>query len=47
MTDGVVDVCKIASEDNLAETFTKTLAARSFERHVQDMGMRNMYHLLP
>ena len=43
---GQVDVCKIASEDNIADPFTKTLVARSFERHVEAMGMRNMAHLL-
>ena len=41
-----MDVCKIASEDNIADPFTKTLVARSFERHVEAMGMRNMAHLL-
>ena len=43
---GYVTVCKIASEDNLADPFTKTLAARRFEEHVEGMGMRNMSHLL-
>ena len=41
-----IDVCKVASEDNIADPFTKTLVARSFERHVEAMGMRNMAHLL-
>ena len=44
--EGMVDVCKIASEDNLADPFTKTLVARSFERHVEAMGMRDKTHLL-
>ena len=39
-------VVKIASEDNLADPFTKTLVARSFERHIENMGVRNMSHLL-
>ena len=43
---GNVTVCKIASEDNLADPFTKTLAARRFEEHVEGMGMCNMSHLL-
>ena len=43
---GNVTVCKIASEDNLADPFTKTLVARRFEEHVEGMGMRNMSHLL-
>ena len=41
-----VMVCKIASKDNLADPFTKTLVARRFEEHVEGMGMRNMSHLL-
>ena len=43
---GDVVVVKIASEDNLADPFTKTLVARSFERHIESMGMYNMSHLL-
>ena len=43
---GDVAVVKIASEDNLADPFTKTLVARSFERHIESIGMRNMSHLL-
>lgn len=43
---GDVAVVKIASEDNLADPFTKTLVARVFERHIESMGMRNMSHLL-
>ena len=39
-------VVKIASEDNLADPFTKTLVVMSFERHIESMGMRNMSHLL-
>ena len=46
VTEGMVDVCKIASEDNLADPFTKTLVARSFERHVEAMGMRDKTNLL-
>ena len=43
---GDVGVVKIASEDNLDDPFTKTLVARSFERHIESMGMRNMSHLV-
>ena len=43
---GDVAVVKIASEDNIADPFTKTLVARSFERNIESMGMRNMSHLL-
>ena len=43
---GFEAICKVASEDNLADPFTKTLVARSFEKHVEAMGMRSMSHLL-
>ena len=43
---GDIAVVKIALEDNLADPFTKTLVAKSFERHIERMGMRNMSHLL-
>ena len=46
VANGVVNVYKVASEDNLAEPFTKTLAARAFERHVEGMEIRNRQHLL-
>lgn len=45
--EGVVDLYKIVSKDNLVYPFTKTLVASSFERHVEDMGMRDMAHLIP
>ena len=40
---GDVAVVKIASEDNQADPFTKTLVARSFERHIESMGIRNTF----
>ena len=43
---GHVTVCKIASEDNLADPFTKTLTRRVFERHVEAMGIQNLLYLL-
>ena len=43
---GFVTICKVASEDNLADPFTKTLMARRFEKQVEAMGMRSMSHLL-
>ena len=46
VADGVVNVCKVASEDNLADPFTKTLTAKVFEGHVKGMGISNMQHLL-
>ena len=41
---GIVDVVKVAY--NLADPFTKTLVTRSFNKHVEDMEIRNMTHLL-
>ena len=43
---GDVAIVKIASVDNLAYPFTKNLVARSFERHIESMGIRNMSHLI-
>ena len=43
---GNVMVCKITSEDNLADLFTKTLVAKRVKEHVKGMWMRNMSHLL-
>ena len=43
---GDVAIVKIASENNLADPFTKTLVARIFERHIESIGMHNMSHLL-
>ena len=46
VVDGVVNVCKVASENNLADPFNKILAARAFERNVEGMEIHNMQHLL-
>ena len=43
---GDVDVMKIASQDNLADPFTKTLPAKSFEGHLSGMGLKDMSHML-
>ena len=43
---GDVSVEKIASANNIADPFTKTLPAGSFERHLENMGLRDMSHLL-
>ena len=43
---GDVAVMKIASEQNLADTFTKTLPERVFIGHLEGLGLRNMSHLL-
>ena len=42
----VVSILKIASEHNLADPFTKMLPAKQFEDHVQNLGLREMSHLL-
>ena len=43
---GDVLVKKIASANNIADPFTMTLLARSFERHLEKMGLGDMSHLL-
>ncbi|MCQ7012941.1 hypothetical protein, partial [Clostridioides difficile] len=37
---GDVAVSKIASLDNLADPFTKTLTVKVFEKHVEGLGLR-------
>ena len=41
-----VTVCKIKSEDNMADPFTKTLSSRVFEGHLEGLGIRDMSRLL-
>ena len=43
---GDVTITKIASAENLADPFTKALPQKSFDRHLENMGMRDMTHLL-
>ena len=43
---GDVIVSKIASAENLADPFTKSLATKVFEDHLKGMGLRDMSHLL-
>ena len=43
---GDVAVMKIASQDNLADPFTKTLPAKSFEGHLYGMGLKDIPHML-
>ena len=43
---GDVAVIKIASEQNLADPFTKTLPERVFTGHLEGLGLRDMSHLL-
>ncbi len=41
-----MSVTKIASAENLADPFTKTLSAKVFEGHLEGLGLRDMSHLL-
>ena len=41
-----IDVMKIESEQNLADSFTKTLLERVFTGHLEGLGLRDMSHLL-
>ena len=43
---GDVSVTKIGMEHNLADPFTKTLLAKTFEAHMEGLGLRDMSHLL-
>ena len=43
---GDVAVMKIASEQNLTDPFTKTLPERVFTGHLEELGLRDMFHLL-
>ena len=42
---GNMSILKIRSEDNLAKPFTKTLPAKSFEGHLEGLGLKDMSHL--
>ena len=41
-----VTVTKIASVENLADPFTKTMSAKVFDGHLDGLGLRDMSHLL-
>ena len=43
---GDVTVTKIASQDNLANPFTKNLTAKLFEGYLNGLGLRDMCHML-
>ena len=43
---GVVTILKIPSARNSIDPFTKTLPTKSFERHLEELGLRDMSHLL-
>ena len=40
LSKGNMEVSQIASEDNLADTFTKGLAQKIFDQHVEGMSVR-------
>ncbi|TLX69380.1 Ty1/Copia family ribonuclease HI [Labilibacter sediminis] len=40
---GDIVVVKIATEDNRADPFTKSLPAKAFDRHVEGLGVRRLY----
>ena len=42
---GDVSIEKIAYVNNIADLFTKTLPARSFEQHLEGMGFKALSHL--
>ena len=46
VSGGDVQVMKIASDDNLADPFTKTLPEMKFLGHLEGLGLRDMSHLL-
>ena len=41
---GDVKVMKIASEDNLADPFTKTQPEATFDKHIKEMGLVELRH---
>ena len=43
---GDVTVTKIPTLENLADPFTKTLTEKKFNKHLEEMGLRDMSHLL-
>ena len=43
---GEVVVAKIESVNNLANPFTKTLSQKTFESHLEGMGVRSMHNSL-
>ena len=43
---GDISVDKIAFANNISNPFSKTLLVGDFERHLENMGLRDMSHLL-
>ena len=37
-------VTQVASEDNIADPFTKALTAKVFEGHLKSLGLRDLPH---
>ena len=46
MQRGDVTVTKVASQDNHADPFTKTLSAKVFTGHLESLGLQDMSHML-
>ena len=44
MVKGDVKFMKIASEDNLADLFTKILPEATFDKHIKEMGLVELRH---
>ena len=44
MARGDVKVMKIATEDNLANSFTKTLPEATFDKHIKEMRLVELRH---
>ena len=43
---GDVTVTKVASQDNHADPFTKTLPTKVFMGHLENLGLQDMSHML-
>ena len=41
---GEMKEMKIATEDNLADPFTKTLPEATFDNHIKEMGLVELRH---
>ena len=46
MQRGDVTVTKVASQDNHADPFTKTLPTKVFMGHLESLGLQDMFHML-
>ena len=46
MQRGDAEVTQIASQQNLADSFTKAIHGKPFNLHLESMGMREMPNML-